>query len=137
MKKKCGDPCQRTLDIAHFGSKGKGRLQQFCKECQREYSKQHYQNNKARYYERNERQRQRLRQILLEAKAKPCQDCGIQYPPYVMDFDHRENSVKLGDVGRFTRFTKKMLLAEIAKCDIVCANCHRERTHGQGKYYSV
>ena len=137
MKKKCGGPCKRTLDIALFGSKGKDRLQQLCKECQRKYSKQHYQNNKARYYERNERQRQRLRQILLEAKAKPCQDCGMQYPSYVMDFDHRESSVKLDNVGHFTRFTKKMLLAEIAKCDVVCANCHRERTYGQGKSYSV
>lgn len=112
-----------------FGSKGKGRFQQFCKECQREYARQHYQNNKASYNERNERYRQRLRLILQDAKARPCQDCGIQYPPFIMDFDHREGTHKLDHVGRFILYTKKMLLAEIAKCDVVCANCHRMRTH--------
>lgn len=129
MEKKCIGPCQRTLDISCFGSKGEGRTQHFCKECQRSYSKQHYQNNKARYYARNERQRLRLKQLLIEAKAKPCRDCGIQYPSYVMDFDHRDDSEKLDDVSRFTLFTKKKLLAEIAKCDVVCSNCHRERTY--------
>jgi hypothetical protein len=129
MEKKCIGPCQRILDISCFGSKGGDRTQHFCKECQRAYSKQHYQNNKARYYERNERQRLRLKQILIEAKAKSCKDCGVQYPPYVMDFDHLDDSEKLDDVSRLTRFTKKKLLTEIAKCDVVCSNCHRERTH--------
>jgi hypothetical protein len=129
MEKKCCGPCQRTLDTSFFGSKGTGRIQQFCKECQREYSKQHYQRNKTRYYERNERQRQRLKDILQQAKAKPCQDCGIQYPPYVMDFDHREGVDKLDHVGRLILYTKKKLVEEIAKCDVVCSNCHRERTH--------
>jgi hypothetical protein len=129
MEKKCCGPCQRTLDISFFGSKGVGRIQQFCKECQREYSKQHYQQNKARYYERNERQRQRLKDILQQAKSKPCQDCGIQYAPYVMDFDHREGVDKIDHVGRFILYTKKKLIEEIAKCDVVCSNCHRERTH--------
>jgi hypothetical protein len=86
------------------------------------YSKQHYQNDKARYYERNERQRLRLKQILIEAKAKPCRDCGVQYPSHVMDFDHLDDSEKLDDVSRFTRFTKKKLLTEIAKCDVVYSN---------------
>jgi hypothetical protein len=88
------------LDSSFFGSKGAGRTQQFCKECQREYSRQHYQQHKARYYERNERQRQRLKGILQQAKSKPCEDCGIQYPPYVMDFDHHEGVDKLDHVGR-------------------------------------
>jgi L-lysine 2,3-aminomutase len=46
-----------------------------------------------------------------------------------MDFDHLDDSEKLDDVSRLTRFTKKKLLTEIAKCDVVCSNCHRERTH--------
>ncbi len=131
MERKCGGPCQRTLPLSSFGSKGEGRLQPFCKECQRAYSKQHYQNNKARYYERNDRQRQRLKDILIAAKSVPCMDCGVRYPPYIMDFDHRDGATKLNNVGRFTLFTKKKLLAEIAKCDVVCSNCHRERTYGK------
>jgi hypothetical protein len=122
MEKKCCGPCHRILDTSYFGSKGTGRIQQFCKECQREYSKQHY-------YERNERQRQRLREILQQAKSTPCQDCGVQYAPHIMDFDHREGVDKFDHVGRLILYTKRKLLEEIAKCDIVCSNCHRERTH--------
>lgn len=62
------------------------------------------------------------------AKAKPCADCGVQYPSYVMEFDHLGDEPKEFDVckGRFTSVER--LMAEIAKCAVVCANCHRVRT---------
>ena len=66
---------------------------------------------------------------LAALKARPCADCGVQYPPYVMDFDHVRGeklfnvSAKAGSMARERRD------AEIAKCDLVCANCHRIRTH--------
>jgi predicted HNH restriction endonuclease len=103
------------------------RSRALCKREQAENGKASWQ--KDFIYERNEHQRSRLKQILIEAKAKPCRGCGIQYPPHVMDFDHLDDAEKLDDVSRFTRFTKKKLLTEIAKCDVVCSNCHRERTH--------
>jgi hypothetical protein len=47
----------------------------------------------------------------------------------MMDFDHRDPSTKGFTVSRMVgRATIEAILAEIAKCDIVCANCHRERT---------
>lgn len=66
-------------------------------------------------------------------KSKPCADCGIKYPSYVMDFDHRDPKTKTANVSRMLRCGKPLseVLAEIKKCDVVCANCHRERTHGQ------
>jgi hypothetical protein len=60
-------------------------------------------------------------------------DCKKKYPPYVMDFDHRDRSEKAFEVGRGLYVSIKRLLIEIAKCDVVCANCHRERTHGNGE----
>ena len=69
--------------------------------------------------------------VIREAKNRPCQDCGIQYPYYVMQFDHREPAKKLFTIGnRGALKTLEVLKAEIAKCDVVCANCHMERTHG-------
>lgn len=66
------------------------------------------------------------------AKARPCADCGIQYPHYVMDFDHRDPTKKLFNIsGGALRRKPSLILAEIAKCDIVCANCHRERSWWQ------
>lgn len=70
------------------------------------------------------------RAILTAAKDKPCQDCGVKYPPCVMDFDHRPGEVKLFLVSR--RWCGKQKVAdEIAKCDVVCANCHRLRTEAR------
>jgi hypothetical protein len=44
-----------------------------------------------------------------------------------MDFDHRPGTVKLFHIGKNTH-SEDAVLAEIAKCDVVCANCHRVRT---------
>ena len=59
----------------------------------------------------------------------PCSDCGVKYPYFVMDFDHRgdvdkEFSISVG----VRRNGFEELKKEIEKCDIVCANCHRYRT---------
>jgi hypothetical protein len=65
-----------------------------------------------------------------EAKSRPCADCGIQYPYYVMEFDHLDAGVKHFNVSAgVTRASHERILAEIAKCEVVCANCHAERTH--------
>lgn len=57
-------------------------------------------------------------------------DCGL-HPEYsqVLEFDHRPDEVKLFHISdRMGSGTMADLIAEIAKCDIVCANCHRIRT---------
>lgn len=59
-----------------------------------------------------------------------CMDCGLR-PEYaqVLEFDHRPDEVKLFHVSdRMVTGPVEDLLAEIAKCDVVCANCHRVRT---------
>lgn len=66
--------------------------------------------------------------IIRAAKNVPCADCGQRYPYYVMDFDHREE--KSTNVGWMRGCGRARLEAEIAKCDVVCANCHRERSFG-------
>lgn len=59
-----------------------------------------------------------------------CLDCGVSYPPYVLDFDHLpqfEKSFPLSSSGVKGRGLDAVN-EEIAKCEIVCANCHRHRT---------
>jgi hypothetical protein len=87
-----------------------------------------YQNNRARYLERIGRIRDERRRLVDSFKSQPCADCGIQYPPCVMDFDHVRGE-KLFNVGELARGARKvdMILAEIDKCEVVCANCHRLR----------
>lgn len=94
---------------------------------------EHYLRNREKYIAQAIAKRKRLREILTEAKAVPCMDCGVEYPYYVMDFDHRPGTVKIDNPGSMTnRGSERLLREEIAKCDIVCANCHRERTFLRG-----
>lgn len=70
----------------------------------------------------------RNRSIVLETKHQPCSDCKVSYPPIVMDF-HHVKGVKKFSIARSDTKSKKMLLDEIAKCELLCANCHRLK-HG-------
>jgi hypothetical protein len=46
-----------------------------------------------------------------------------------MDFDHRQDENKVINLANASRMTRPKILEEIAKCDVVCSNCHRERTY--------
>ena len=71
---------------------------------------------------------------ILEQKNKPCTDCHLSYPSYVMDFDHLPQYKKSFAIGQSipNKKTLDQIIAEIAKCELVCANCHRIRTHNRG-----
>lgn len=74
---------------------------------------------------------QHLREEVQKYKSNtPCVDCRTVYPHYVMDFDHVRGE-KLANVADITNtnHSRKKVWDEIAKCDLVCANCHRVRTH--------
>ena len=60
-------------------------------------------------------------------KSVPCKDCGGTFPVYVMEFDHTRGA-KVCNVPKLWHCSGVMFLAEVAKCDVVCANCHRIRT---------
>ena len=97
----------------------------------REAHKRYYVKNKALYAKKNINRRLVLAKFVLGLKQKPCYDCGIQYPFYVMDFDHNGKQEKLSSIARMSRngFSEKKILEEIEKCDLVCSNCHRARTY--------
>lgn len=68
-------------------------------------------------------------EFLHEYKLKHgCVDCGYKAHPEALDFDHLPGAVKSFTIGSAVRKSKDELLAEIAKCEVVCANCHRVRT---------
>lgn len=73
--------------------------------------------------------KQRNYKFYCELKRKPCLDCGRSFPPVCMDFDHRPGTVKSIDVARLVSQGPAIMLEEIEKCDLVCSNCHRIRTH--------
>lgn len=101
---------------------------------QREASRRYYEANKDKMKERAKsvtiRRRTELRRMILgHLLEHPCVDCG-ESDPIVLEFDHRdpaEKSFNIGDgVGR--AYGTERIKAEITKCDVRCANCHRRRT---------
>lgn len=71
-----------------------------------------------------DRRRAWLASIRLE---RGCIDCGYDAHPDALDFDHREGEIKLFNISQRHR-SREATLAEIAKCDVRCANCHRIKT---------
>jgi hypothetical protein len=112
------------------GSSG-GRPDTYCRPCRSEYGKEHYAANRALYIEKaRARKRDQLRtrvEFLIEYFAShPCADCG-EGDPVVLEFDHlsdKEFNVSYG----INNMSWCSVLAEMEKCEVVCANCHRRRT---------
>lgn len=79
--------------------------------------------------ESNNKYQGAFREYITDLKTiTPCTDCKKSFPHYIMEFDHARGT-KLGNITVLVaKFGKKRLLEEIAKCDIVCANCHKIRT---------
>jgi hypothetical protein len=131
MKKVCSK-CGKERDAEQdFNWKIKGQKRQAqCKFCQSQTSKRHYQNNKQLY---SERVRTRDTQIVKDNQKKlteyllnhPYADCS-QADIRVLEFDHVRGN-KSGNISRMIGegYSWPTIEAEIAKCEVRCANCHR------------
>lgn len=104
---------------------------------QKQAQHESYVRNKEKVRLASKEARERRRAIIDSIKeSSPCMDCGRYYPGYVMEFDHRDSSTKIDTVATlFLKASMDRILAEIAKCDLVCANCHRERTYGGSRKF--
>ena len=67
-------------------------------------------------------------EYIRELKRRPCLDCGGTFPPECMDFDHVTGIKSFNISANVHAHGKQKILDEIAKCEIICANCHRIRT---------
>lgn len=65
---------------------------------------------------------------LVELKGGRCVDCGFAGHIVAFQFDHLDPSTKVSEVATLIRISWEKALAEVAKCDLVCANCHAVRT---------
>lgn len=98
----------------------------------REIARRHYEKHREKFREAQRLKRARMRAWYHRQKERPCADCGQQFPYYVMDFDHRDGSAKVANVNRLVQDAAwEKVRREIEKCDLVCSNCHRIRTHAR------
>lgn len=101
------------------------RILKHCSKCVTQWRKDNPEKAKAQ----STRAQQIKAKLIRETKSKPCLDCCLEYPSYVMDFDH-VRGVKKFNIGQdYSRMSMAQLREEIEKCEIVCSNCHRIRTH--------
>jgi len=85
------------------------------------------------YYEIN-------KQLLLEKKKNGCEDCGFNAHPAALDLDHIDPSTKhvtksglRQNPGSMVGYRTEIFIAELAKCRVLCSNCHKIHTFMQNK----
>lgn len=127
--KKC-TICKELKLFSEFNKKktSKDGFQNKCRCCSKEYAKQHYNENKLSYLNKNERHRKERREWLSEFKEDlECQVCG-ESESCCLDFHHRNPKEKdfVIAVAMNNCYSKNRILQEIEKCDVVCSNCHRK-----------
>lgn len=102
-------------------------------EARKAYTRWHYQQNAALYKKRAKAGRAKAKEqvrgwLLAYLLEHPCIDCG-ETDPIVLEFDHRgEKAFNVGEVIR-RAYGLTRVQAEVAKCDVRCANCHRRKTY--------
>jgi len=73
-----------------------------------------------------------LEQLHLYKESKGCADCRNKFPHYVLEFDHKPGYKKIDVVYRVLKtYGREMAWKEVAKCDVVCSNCHKVRTYAR------
>jgi hypothetical protein len=59
----------------------------------------------------------------------PCADCGEVFPVWIMHWDHLPGFEKVGNISEMVGSrSRRITVAELEKCELVCANCHVLRT---------
>jgi hypothetical protein len=136
--RRCGR-CHEEKPLANFAwrRKAKGQRDNYCRQCRAEYKQEHYAANKQRYIDAAARRRravviERVELLLAYLRQHPCADCG-ETDPVVLEFDHlRDKKFSIAKIWRDHQW--QTVLDEMAKCEVVCANCHRRRTARRGGF---
>ena len=134
----CGEERDAELDF-NWKYRDRGIRNTRCKVCQSRVSKQHYKDNKQSYMARV-----RAREVLVIVDNQkrlaeylachPCIDCG-QADVRVLEFDHVRGKKSASITRMLNGAPWSAIEAEIAKCEVRCANCHRIKTLERGKWW--
>ena len=125
---RCGE--RKPLSAFNWRRKERNQRDNMCRPCRAAYKREHYLANKERYVAQAKARQKALylerTTFLIEYFAEHrCVDCG-EADPVVLEFDHLSNKeFTIGNALSYRSWNS--ILAEIAKCDVVCRNCHRRR----------
>jgi len=137
MAQKQCNHCQEWKDEEEFSWRWKslGIRNKACKKCMYEFNNNCYQGDSHEKHlkqvkERTEAARAARKEYVYQyLLTHPCIQCGGS-DPRVLEFHHRDPSEKDMDVTHMLSggYSIKRIEAELAKCDVLCANCHRKVT---------
>jgi hypothetical protein len=130
--------CKAAKPESEFVRQSSRPSLRWCRECKASYDADYYAKTRDRRAARKRitlpalrnRNREYVWQVLRESGG--CQDCGIT-DILVLEFDHRDPATKTKNIAQmiYEGYSIDNIAAEIALCDVVCANCHRRRTARQ------
>jgi hypothetical protein len=129
--------CKEQKQETEFNLTG-NKLQSWCKSCQCVKAKKQYEANKEeqkkKIEENRKKRRSLLQQYLLDRFKSGCLDCGIT-DPRVLEWDHVNG--KSWDISKLIHDGASIERAEkeLAKCELVCSNCHKIRTYERTSSY--
>jgi hypothetical protein len=86
------------------------------------------QNDASRYEAEQTHRQVSIAWIHWYKENNPCHDCNRYFPHDCLDFDHRDPNQKINNINIMKNRARKVILAEILKCDLVCKICHARRT---------
>lgn len=110
-----------------------------CRECKRKQQAQWYENHKEEHLKNVRRNtsnaRDAARQYVLDyLNQHPCSECG-ESDPQVLEFDHLSGKTKDISVMVAQGYSLDAIRKEIAKCRVLCANCHRRHSSQSGGWF--
>lgn len=122
--------CKNKKSLKEFYKQNKksDKVQSWCIECFKTRRKGHHNTN--RILETRAKRRKQCRELILKYLLKnPCLECG-EADPRVLDFNHIDPKTKKYNVASMATgsISKKLIIEEISKCEVLCANCHRIKT---------
>jgi len=118
--------CKQEKELTEFNKHRYG-VTSWCKECVRDRSKQHYEENNISLKEKQRLYIQQRREWFNEfKKTLKCIKCGENHIA-CLDFHHRDPKQKEFSIaGAVSHSNKEKVIKELEKCDVLCANCHRK-----------
>lgn len=129
--------CRSPRENSEFNRKSASPdgLQNVCRDCNRAQARDYYARNREAHVRIIMQRKTAQRRLAIDAVADhllthSCVDCG-EADVRVLDFDHRVGAGKEADVMRLVQhgYSLARIMAEIAKCDVRCRNCHAKVTY--------
>jgi hypothetical protein len=119
-KRKVCTKCRKLKYISQFGTRNASP------------DKLQYQCNPCRYIHQKLRRQDRRAAVNEWKEERGCDECGYNKHGAVLDYHHKDPTTKISNVsdliGRNGTWTQ--IKEEIAKCTLLCANCHRIKEYG-------